>query len=124
MKMKLNNMFVIGAVIIFAIIVSVLFIKKPIVVVPTDTSGRLTEIKDGKYSGKCNNITGTVQQITADDCITNCLTDSSCKGYEFSQNMISSIGGLDPSGIGKCTTYTTTPTSAKKAANTTCYGKI
>ena len=126
MKLKLNNVLIIGVIVVFIAVLVFVFIKKP--VVPSNdpaesSSGKFTEIKDGENSGKCNG-TGTLNaDTTSDDCNDACRQDINCKGFDFSTNYYDSTGGPSPTGQGKCTTYTTTPTSAKKAKYTTCLAK-
>ena len=127
MKLKLNNVLIIGAIVVVIIAVLVfVFMKKPAVPSSNDPaaplSGKFTEIKNGKNSGKCTG-TGTLNAGTSDDCIDACRQDINCKGYQFATDSDGSVGGTSPTGQGKCTTYTTTPTSAKKANNTVCYAK-
>ena len=123
MKLKLNNVLIIGVIVVFIAVLVFVFIKKP--VVPSNdpaesSSGKFTEIKDGENSGKCNG-TGTLNaDTTSDDCNDACRQDINCKGFDFSTDYDDSVGGTDPNGQGKCTT---TPTSAKKAKNTMCYAK-
>ena len=131
MKLKLTNVLIIGAIVVVIAVLVFVFIKKPVEPStnpdpsndPAAPSGKFTEIKDGKNSGKCNG-TGTLNaDTTSDDCNDACRQDINCKGFDFSTDSDGSIGGTSTTGQGKCTTYTTTPTSAKKAKYTTCLAK-
>ncbi len=121
-----NNVFAIGAIMaVVAVILVIVFIKKP--VVPSNNQTQkvgpyVTEIKDGIYSGKCN-ASGTTTMGAYDDCITGCLQDINCKGYDFSYHDNGGLNSYQLDWNGACTVYTTTPTSASKAKNTQCFAK-